>query len=271
MKIEDLINHQKHDGSFGPFHSMSKDNQITTEKALNRFYYLGLDKDNPIVDKTLSYVKKCFDGLVEISDRKEKVIQWEVFEKLMFATWLVIFNVEDNKVKKLQSMWTDIIIQSIVDNKFNVDLYKANYQRNFGKLKSGQRVIDPTSFYMVNFLRNQLDERASLAYFEYIMEQGIYYIYKENLYELPKVFNHKNTIFYLIAIRLAAPYVKDEVRLDFVKQWLYKNQADDGFWYMENLKTDGIIFPTSSSWRSKKNKLNDIRNFIQYQIMDKLP
>lgn len=88
---------------------------------------------------------------------------------------------------------------------------------------------------------------------------------------MPTVFDHKNTIFYLLAIRLAAPYAKNEESLNFVKQWLYKNQEDDGLWYMENLKTDDIVFPTSSSWRSKENKLNDINNFIKYQIMVNLP
>lgn len=271
MKIEDLIKNQKQDGSFGAFHSMSKGNQITTEKALNRFFYLGLDKNNPVVEKTLSYVKKCFDGELEIPDRKEKVLQWDVFEKLMFGAWLVFFNVEHDRVKNLQLIWADIIRESVKDGKFNVDLYKTNYQRSFGKLKSGQRVIDPTSFYMVNFLRNQLDEYTSMAYFEHIMEKGIYYIYNKNLYELPKVFDNKNTIFYLLAIRFAASYARNGEKLNFVKRWLCDNLAQDGFWHMENVKTDGIIFPTSSSWRIKENKLNDINNFIKYQIIDKLP
>lgn len=271
MKIEDLINYQKEDGSFGPFHSMSKNSQITTEKALNRFFYLGLDKNNPIVEKTLSYVRKCFHGDLEIPDRKEKVMQWNVFEKLMFGTWLVIFKKEDEDVRKLQSIWRDLIKESISEGKFNLDLYKTNYQRAFGRLKAGQRVIDPTSFYMVNFLRNQLDDYTSMAYFEYVMEKGIYYIYDKNLHDLPKVFDHKNTIYYLIAISLAAPYTRDKGSLNFVKEWLLNNQAQDGLWHMKNLKSDGIIFPTSSSWRAKESKLNDINNFIKNQIMDKLP
>ena len=124
---------------------------------------------------------------------------------------------------------------------------------------------------MVNFLRNQLDEYTSMAYFEHIMEKGIYYIYNKNLYELPKVFDNKNTIFYLLAIRFAASYARNGEKLNFVKRWLCDNLAQDGFWHMENVKTDGIIFPTSSSWRIKENKLSDINNFIKYQIIDKLP
>ena len=61
MKIEELALKQNDDGSFGHFHSMSYDNFLTTEKALRRFYFLKLDKDIPIVRKTLEYVKKCLD------------------------------------------------------------------------------------------------------------------------------------------------------------------------------------------------------------------
>ena len=53
MNIKELEAVQYLDGSFGRFHSMSSDNQITTEKALRRFLVLGLNKDNKVVNKCL--------------------------------------------------------------------------------------------------------------------------------------------------------------------------------------------------------------------------
>ena len=93
------------------------------------------------------------------------------------------------------------------------------------------------------------------------MEKGIYYIYNNNLYELPLIFDSKNTIYYLLAIKFIAPFSKEN-DLNFVKEWLDNNRTSKEMWEMPNLKPDGIVFPTSENWRRSDNKISDINTFI---------
>lgn len=260
MKIDYLALMQNPDGGFGRFHSMNSDNSITTEKALRRFLFLNLDKDYPIVKKTIEYLKKCLYKEIIVPDRREKVINWDVFEELMFSAWLNVFKVNDEKVTITQSAWKSVIENSIIDNKFNINEYKKQYYLMFGK--KGLREISPSSFYMVCLLTNKLTQNAKQAYFKYIMEQGIYYIYNKNLFEVPTIFDSKNTIYYLLAIKLISPYANSKDELNFVKTWIYKNRSLGDYWDMPNLKPDGIVFPRADNWRKYENKLKDINSFI---------
>lgn len=259
MKIEELALKQNDDGSFGHFHSMSYDNFLTTEKALRRFYFLKLDKDIPIVRKTLEYVKKCLDKELIIPDRREKVINWDVFEQLMFTSWLTIFNVFDKKVEDIKRVWTSIIEESLINDKFSYDEYQKVYRYVFGP--KGTREISPSSFYMVSLLKKSLGPKAQKAYFDFIMENGIYYINSDNLYNLPLVFDSKKTICYLQAIKIISSYANPN-DLTFVCKWLDDYKNSDGYWDMPNLKPDGIIFPISDNWRKLENKLKDINVYI---------
>jgi len=259
MKLEYLESIQNPDGGFGRFHSMSKDKEITTEKALRRFWFLNLNKDTPIVNKCLEYVKKCLDKEIVIPDRREKVINWDVFEELMFASWLNLFEIKDEKILSIQLKWKEVIELSIINDKFDYFEYKKQYRIMFGK--QGLREITPSNFYMVCLLKDFLSPLKKHAYFQYVMEKGIYYIYSKNLFELPKIFDSKDTIHYLVAIKLIKPYA-NEGDLNFVLSWLNENRKQNGNWEMPSLKSDGIIFPTSSNWRKIENKLSDINSFI---------
>lgn len=128
--------------------------------------------------------------------------------------------------------------------------------------KEGVREIDPGSFYMVSLLRGQLNSDAEQAYFQYIMEQGIYYIYHQNIFQIPKVFDSMTTIYYLIAIRLISIYAHSKTDLAFLRVWLDDNRSITGTWEMPNLKPDGFVFPRSDNWRKYENKVADINDFI---------
>lgn len=260
MKLENFYSKQLQDGSFGYFHSMSINSTITTEKFLRRCMFLDIDKTNLYLSKTLNYLKRCLNRECEIPDRKEKVLQWHNFEDLMFSSWLVIFDDVNDKVQTIIDIWINLIESSIENDQFSFVLYKQNYQNQFGKLNSGQRVIDPTNFYVVTLLINKLNETTRKYYYEYIMDKGIYYIYGNNLRNLPEEFDHRWTIYYLYAIKLASSY--NSSCLEKVKKWILKHQAKDGFWYVKNIKADGNIFPYSNNWKKQEAKLNDIKRFM---------
>lgn len=260
MKLENFYSKQLQDGSFGYFHSMSINSSITTEKFLRRCMFLNVDKTNPYLNKTLNYLQKCLNRDCEIPDRKEKVIQWHNFEDLMFSSWLVIFDDINDKVQTIIDLWVNLIESSIENNQFSFELYKLNYQKQFGKLNRGQRVIDPTNFYVVTLLKNRLKETISKSYYEYIMDKGIFYIYGNNLRKLPDEFDNRWTIYYLYAIKLASSYNTSYLKI--VKKWILDHRANDDYWYVKKIKADGNIFPFSDNWKRQEAKLNDIKIFM---------
>lgn len=261
MKIDELEKIQNSDGSFGTFHSMSSNSSMTTEKALRRFFFLGLTKDVYIVERCLDYVRKCLYKKLIIPDRREKVINWDVFEELMFSAWLNLFQVEDKLVKSVQLTWKRVIENSIINGEFVVSEYKHQYRLIFGP--KGLREISPANFYMVCILKDVLENDASRAYFNFIMRKGIYYIYDKNLYELPAVFDSKDTISYLIAIKLISSFSREKSNLEFIEEWIVENRDNDGNYYMENIKADGVVFPLSNNWRKKDAKISDINKFME--------
>lgn len=269
MTLEKIKTLQKEDGSFGPFHSMSKTSPITTEKVLRRLYFLEVDKDNEILLRTLEYIKKCLYREIEIPDRREKVTHWDVFLDLMFSSWLVTFDYKDSKVEKIISQWVNIISNSIINNEFCFEKYKDNFEIEFGKLKSGMRAIDPTNYYMVTLLKNSLNENDKNAYFNYVVKKGIYYIYGESLVNEPTTFFSPKTIYYLYAIKLASAYNKNSMLFQRVKIWINEHKSSDGYWYFDNIKPDGIIFPFSKNWQKKQNKLEDIKKYM-HEILSNL-
>ncbi len=270
MNLTKLASLQLDDGSFGFFHSMSKDSTLTTEKVLRRCMFLDIDKSNSLLNNILIYVKRCLNREIETPDRKEKVLQWHHFENLMFTAWLNIFDDLNEKAKEIKSTWVSLIESSIKDNYFDFDLYKTNYQIVFGSLKSGQRVIDPTCFYVVTLVKDKLSNKVSKCYFDYIMEKGIYYIYSKSLNTIPEVFDHQNTLSYLYAISLTASFNPKSSFLSSVKLWILNHQDQNGYWNLNNIKTDGVMLPISNNWKRRESKLNDIKKFME-KVLNNLP
>lgn len=178
----------------------------------------------------------------------------------MFSSWLVIFDDVNDKANDIINKLINLIESSIEDERFSYNLYSKNYQKQFGKLNTGQREIDPTSFYVVNLLKNRLSESASKYYYEYIMDKGVFYIYSDDLRKIPNIFDNQKTIYYLYAISLVSSY--NTAHLEKVKEWILDNKADDGYWYVKNIKADGNIFPFSDNWKKQETKLNDIKRFM---------
>lgn len=263
MKLNALINMQLDDGSFGPFHSMSSSGTMTTERALRRFYHLNLTSEQEVVKKTLDYVLNCLNGDTIISDRREKVIHWDFFCDLMFSAWLFLFSCESSRVTEVRRQWITMLEESIVNGAFDKRNYEEVYRQHVKRLDNHERAITPTSFYVVVLVRDGLSKIAKKSFFEYTMQQGIYYISDKPLTKLPENFGTKNSFNYLEAIRLIKPYTEEKEALLFVKEWLDKqvSQMDE---IIPHIKTDGIIFPKyAEDWRNKQSKRKDIIKYLE--------
>lgn len=259
--LEKLKSLQKPNGGFERFHSMSYFSSITTEHALRKCMYSKLPKEDYFVRSLLNYVLNLLYQKEPFPDRIEKVVNWTVFTRLMYASWLKIFGVDDFEVQNVTMQWKQTIEYATHTHVFDIKHYQNEYDRVFGKPKSKERYIDPTNFYMVNLLKNELSNQAKKSYFDHIMDKGIYYVFNKNLWQLPIDFDKNETIHYLIAIKMASMYCLDKDDMKFVKEWIIKHCHTDGYWHTSNIKKDGLIL--SGNWRNKANKLNSIKSFLE--------
>ncbi|MCL2721884.1 MAG: hypothetical protein FWD47_11170 [Treponema sp.] len=255
-----IIDIQLENGSWGYFHTQYSDSilPITTEQALRRLEILGFTSDDKPIRKALKYMHNCLIGKIVFPDRKEKFPNWEIGKELMLATWIKIFNENDNVANDIAKKWVEIINSAFMNKKYNPIMYKKSYIKTFG-IKSIHENI--SMFYIVSLITNLLDKNIEKYYFKYILENnnGIYYIYDKIIKSTPECFIHKNINSYLRAIELLAKYNNPECKkqLQFVIKWLNNNKIDTKKWDMGKVSKDGINFPLSDSWKTDENRIND--------------
>ncbi|WP_139902987.1 hypothetical protein [Clostridium thermarum] len=92
--VNDIIQLQWENGSWGQFHSMSQFSQspITTEQAMRRFLILGLDKRDEAIQKVLTYMEKYLLRELELRDSREKNHDFDMLTRLFVATWILRFD-----------------------------------------------------------------------------------------------------------------------------------------------------------------------------------
>ncbi|WP_026399720.1 hypothetical protein [Acholeplasma equifetale] len=250
-------------GGFKQFHSMnhyiSNLNLVSTETVLRVAYYHDITKDDSFVQSILDYVKSLLYEKEEYPDRKEKVINFKVFTELMYATWLTIFNVDDPKAKTIRKKWKIVVEYATTKNTFNEDKYKEKYDEIIGKPLHGERYITLNNFYIVALLKDELDSHSREIFSKYIMKQGIYYIYGKTLKKLPKAFDHNESIYYLLAVKMISNYITHKEDLKFVKDWILSHEID-GNWSMKNIRKDQIIF--IEDWKKPSIKQEEINQFM---------
>ena len=263
MNINKLATLQNPDGGFGYFHGMGASwRDVTTEKALKRMYFLGLDPSRLLLRKTLDYLNKCLSGEAKIPDRVEKVINWELFSELMFSGWLAFFDCLTEKARLIREKWREGIEAAVKEGKFNYHEYELAFQNVFGRKKARERILNPASFYLVALLKNHLSPEAAEAYCEYLLETGVYYIYSKPLRPLPGELADIRSFYLLEAVKLIAVYASDKRKFAYVWEWITRGRHPDGNWYLGELKADGMIFPVSGSWRDRVNKTRDVTRYL---------
>lgn len=260
--IRQIINLQHEDGSWGCFHSLSnptKAQPMTTERALRRLYILGLTKDDEPIDIALRYMRECLSGKRRPPDRREKVLNWDMFEAHMLATWIRVFESDDPLALPIAQMWADIVARSFQNVVFDADAYAAEYRKHIPMLHKGERLIMLPQFYMVNLLKGLLDKEIENRFVDYIInrDKGIYYIYGARIVELPNLFASRQTSGYLAALEQLVGYSCAGEKLCFATEWLMSCRDENGEWDMGTSAKDGVYLPLSESWRKPEDRKRD--------------
>lgn len=260
---EELISLQQPNGSWGCFHALSRPTYkqpVTTEQALRRLKILGFTKDDTPVLRAIRYMESCLEN-PEPTVFIEKKHDSKTYGDLMLATWLRVFDRDNLIARPIAESWAAIISSAFTDGEYNHEKYVAAYERIIKKKWNPKAncLANFVVFYQLALTADGFDERTEAAVFDYILNygHGIYYIYPGLLTELPESFASKQTGRYLAAIELLAQYRKNKHKLQFVVDWLIKNQDENGQWDLGKQANDGIYFPLSDSWRKEEYRKAD--------------
>lgn len=265
----ELLARQSEDGLWtNYFHTLSfpvTSKEMTTEQSLRRLYHLGFTLEDEVIARTVAVLDAALAGDRQLPDRREKVIDWDVFTDLMLATWVRVFTQKSERANAVALTWARILDAGYASGAFSEPDYRAAYTAVFGQPPKGARFIDPFSFYTVSLPSGLLSDDTRRAALRHLLARpgGIYYVAGGPLSQTPD-FASKAAVRYLNAIELLAPYVDKNSDHDllFVRDWLNENRLPDGRWDMGPAARDNVSFPLSDSWRQKNARIDDCTHRI---------
>ncbi|GHV06052.1 hypothetical protein FACS1894217_04000 [Clostridia bacterium] len=260
--VKQIVDLQLEDGSWGHFHTLSqptKERPMTTEQALRRLRILGLTKDDEPIVRALAYMEHNLNQ-PHPTVFHEKKHDSKTYGDLMLATWIRLFDRDNNAALVVANKWASIITRAFQSGAYSGASYVAAYESEFVKLnpKAGC-MADFVVFYQLALLPGLLSSEVESLMLDYVLahQRGIYYIYESALDTLPEQFSSRKASRYLSAIELLSEYSLAPEKLGFVAAWLKNQQDQNGQWDMGSAVKDGIYFPLSDSWRKVDDRKRD--------------
>ena len=272
---QQILELQNEDGTWGnEFHSLAiptNKHPLTTEQALRRLKYLGFTISDAPIRKAVDCMVSCLHGERKIDHYWEKILDWDLFTKLMLSTWVRIFDPDNEVALYFAKHWANIIEKAFASGEYNHEVYRSAYMEEFYQNAKGSREVDFISFYQMNLLQGLLTKEAEERMLDYVISYptGIYYIYGKPINELPKVFASVESSRYLAAIDILSGYQSAKDRLGFVVEWLEMNRDENGQWDLGAKSKDNVYFPLSDSWRTAEYRKADCTEKI-LRILEKL-
>lgn len=180
--VQQILAFQQEDGSWGHFHTLSeptKQQPMTTEQALRRLRILGLAKDDEPIARALAYMERNL-LLPHPTVFHEKKHDSKTYGDLMLATWIRLFDPDNNAALSVAKKWANIITYAFQNGEYSHKDYVSAYESSIGKklnLKAGC-LADFVVFYQLVLLPGLLSCEIESAMLDYVLEhsRGIVYI-----------------------------------------------------------------------------------------------
>ncbi|MCK5129505.1 MAG: hypothetical protein KAQ68_06625 [Clostridiales bacterium] len=247
------------DGSWGKFHTLSimNNEKITTEQALRRLLYLGLDKNDDPIKKAINYIEGHLSDEYDFRDYNEKKHDWKLFTHMIGATWIKLFDNENEFALKIARNRAQVVEHAFSGESYNNDKYKEAYNDILSPQK-GKYILKIENFYQVSLLKDMLTAKTEKSFMNYIMnyENGILYIYEGSLSRTPDEFCSRVGNRYINAYNLVSNYRISNNYSDMFVNWINSHE-EDGLWDMSSIVKDHIDLPLSTSWRKSINRKID--------------
>lgn len=255
------------DGLWGNFHTLSRPvpgKNYTTEQAIRRLWFLGFTADDKVIQIVLDRMEQCLRGQRAIDNYSEKKHDWPLFEKLMLAAWLRIFQPQNPAALEIAFQWAEIVEKAFSAGSYNRDDDTSAFMTWKGRKPKSEFETGFGMFYHAALLAGVLPPKTESLFLEYYLAKpdGMFYIYDKPLNPPPKAFQSREASRWLAAVEVLSRYGQGKEKLLFAADWLRANQSENGTWDFGEKARDDIYFPLSDRW-DKSSRVIDSTYRVQ--------
>lgn len=125
--VDQILSQRREDSLWGNFHTLRRPRVLpehsknyTTEQAIRRLYYLGYKAEDEIIQRVLKRMEQCIKGELAIDNYSEKTHDWALFEKLMLAAWLRIFEPNNETALEVAYQWAKVVEKAFSSGNYSV-------------------------------------------------------------------------------------------------------------------------------------------------------
>lgn len=178
--VAEVSAEQRQDGSWGRFHSMNsklKQKWPTTESAMSRLKYLGLDISNPSVEKACKYCETLLNDISLWPDAMERNKLFPRAVPIYITTALSHFGSEDRLYKQVRDNLLLLLHKAFAGGQYDADALNAAAKEHLG-IETHDTYIGLSSKYFIIFFCNNvscIDRDVQRQYLAWLHRQDTVY------------------------------------------------------------------------------------------------
>ena len=246
--VQQLYESQWNDGTWGRFHSQDtkvKQLILTTENGISLALESGLDENDGLLSKTVTFIEDHIDGKTtwrDLPEKRDNPDAWFFIIQRISAANLALIDNEHEKLEHFRDAWIEVASTAFQSKAYDraVEIEVSKYALIL--LSSTKKPVDLELEQMI--LEHVLSSRT-----------GAYYLYTGKLSEMPPVTGKR---FY--------SWLKSQMILSRFPNWfrfcesfivdILSQRNDDGLWLFSGniARRPYTALPLSENWRRKKNR-----------------
>lgn len=253
--VQQLIQEQHPDGSWGRFHSRDSGSEqkiITTEFGVDRALALGLDASHLAFCRVVDYLAQLLQGDIEFPDRTERNDRWPTGVQLFTAATLAQLKPNHPFVDDTWDLWAEIAARTFAGGSYDHDAeVQAHRALTGATIKDSYLVLN--NKYALTLLSarvGELSESLETQLLHWVWEhpQGVRYISVPAatmpVDARPSVIDRWFSTHELLSGFPAWRNFAGEMA-----DWLWSQLGNDGIWDFGPRSVGSHYFPLSPNWR----------------------
>jgi hypothetical protein len=261
--VTELRETQLPDGSWGRFHSRDsslKQRFPTTELAIRRALALGMDANDPLLKRSLAYIRFIMDDQATWTDPPEKHEGWSVNTHFITAATLLLLNPNDVHALPVAQTWREIVSETFASGSYSPQAEREAHLRLNGINTRGKYLklagLYPLLLLSSDFVHLSLKAEEALLDWIWTKPDGIYYVYCGCLSD-PPALKSPHFIGWLEAINLFSRFEYGRTLCRPLIDWLWNQRDSEGLWDFGPTSRDGFDLPLSENWQQPINRKID--------------
>jgi hypothetical protein len=219
----------------------------TTEYGVVKAAKLGLDANNPVLDKAFRYLTSIIKT-GGCRDRVEKSVNWPVGIRLIIASTMARIQPESPLIDDVWNLWAEIAYRAFMSGTYDYEAEKIAYRELTG-IKSEPRYMSYSIYhvFLMGSRVKQLDKGTEEAYVDWIWKRKGFISYLEVPLNVPLdklPIKRTDQLIYSMELLSAFPSWRKFAVEDI--DWLWRKRNDEGLW---DFPASDMHHRLSGSWK----------------------